>query len=132
MKTTKEQRMAVATEIWAQIRATVSPFVYMSWGVSRKVADEYEGRPALSLRVSGVYHKGWAVISYDYGSDTYKVDLISIRGVVKKHFDDVYCDMLADLLDRHIERGYGSSEEYHKAAMADSQKKFNRYEPSAK
>lgn len=126
MKTTVEERMAVATEIWQQIRAALTVSEVMSWGLSKKIATEYDGMPALALRVSGLQHKGWVYISLDYGRDVYEVDLVSVRGTVKRHLDEVYCDNLGEVLDRIIERGYGSEDAYYKAAMADSNRKLNR------
>lgn len=126
MKTTAEERMEVAKTIWQQVRATLSVWEICSWGVSKKVATEYNGKPALQLRVSGLQHKGWAVVALDYGSDTYEVYLTNIRGEVKKQFEDVYADELGDLLDREIERGTASDGAYLKAAMADSNRKLNR------
>jgi hypothetical protein len=58
--------------------------------------------------------------------DAYEVFFVTVRGTVKKHLDEVYCDNLGEVLDRHIERGTGSDKAYYKAAMADSARKFNR------
>ena len=79
MKTTAEERMEVATTIWQQIRATLTMPEIWSWGVSKKIATEYNGKPALQLRVSGLQHKGWAVIALDYGRDVYEVYLLNLK-----------------------------------------------------
>ena len=126
MKTTSQERVAVATEIWQQVRASLTFSEIMSWGLSKKIATEYNGMPALQIRVSGLQHKGWVIIALNYGIDAYEVFFVTVRGVVKKHLDEVYCDNLGFVLDRNIERGYGSESEYAKAAMADSNKKLNR------
>lgn len=126
MRTTSQERMAVATEIWGQIRASVTVSEVMSWGLSKKIATEYNGMPALQIRVSGLQHKGWVIIALNYGLDCYEVFFVSTRGTVKKHLEEVYCDNLGQVLDRGIERGYGSESAYYRAAMADSARKFNR------
>ena len=126
MKTTSIERITVATEIWRQIRASLTVSELMSWGLSKRVATEYNGMPALQMRVTGLQHKGWVYVALDYGRDVYEVFFVSVRGVVKNHLDEVYCDNLGDVLDRNIERGYGSESAYYKAAMADSNRKLNR------
>lgn len=126
MKTTVEERLSVAKTIWGQIRSTLSPFEIMSWGVSKRYFDEYEGMPALRLRVSGLLHKGWVYICLNYGTDAYEVYFVNMRGVVKKHLEEVYCDNLGWVLDRHIERGDFTEAEYAKKAVADSNRKMNR------
>lgn len=118
--------MTVASTIWGQIRSALTFSEIMSWGLSKKIATEYNGKPALQIRVSGLQHKGWVYIALDYARDCYEVSLVSIRGTVKKHLDEVYCDNLGEILDRNIERGYGSDNAYYKAAMADSNRKLNR------
>jgi len=126
MKTTVEERLAVAKTIWAQIRATLTTSELWSWGISKRYYDEYNGMPALRLRVSGLLHKGWAVICYNYGYDWYEVYFINMRGEVKDKIDEVYCDDLGRVLDRRIERGDFTEAEYAKKAMADSNRKLNR------
>ena len=126
MKTTSEERLAVAKTIWAQIRATLTFSEIMSWGVMAKQALEYEGMPALAIRVSGLIHKGWVVVALDYSTDTYKIYLTQVNGKVKATYDDVYCDTLGEFIDRKVERGEYSAERYHELAMADSARKFNR------
>ena len=126
MKTTSQERISVASTIWGQIRASLTFSKIMSWGISKKIATEYNGKPALQIRVSGLQHKGWVIIALNYALDCYEVYFVTVRGTVKKALDEVYCDNLGDVLDRNIERGYGSESAYYKAAMADSAKKFNR------
>ncbi len=126
MKTTSQERISVASTIWGQIRASLNFSEIISWGISKKIATEYNGKPALQIRVSGLQHKGWVIIALNYGLDCYEVYFVTVRGTVKKTLDEVYCDNLGDVLDRNIERGYGSESAYYKAAMADSARKFNR------
>ena len=124
MKTTPEERMAVAKTIWQQIRATLNVYEIMSWGCSKRIATEYNGMPALQIRVTGLQHKGWVFICLNYGKDAYEVYFVNVRGNVKEHLEEVYSDNLGYVLDRHIERGDYSTERYKKLALADSARKF--------
>lgn len=124
--TTSQERISVASTIWGQIRASLTFSEIMSWGISKKIATEYNGMPALQIRVSGLQHKGWVYIALNYYLDCYVIDFVNMRGTVKKHYDEVYCESLGFVLDKNIERGYGSESAYYKAAMADSARKFNR------
>ena len=86
MKTTVQERINVATEIWRQIRCGVGVTVLMSWGLSKRVATEYNGMPALQMRVTGLQHKGWVYVCYNYGMDAYEVFFVTVRGTVKRHW----------------------------------------------
>ena len=124
MKTTSAERLSIATTIDKQVRATVeSVWVYFSWGISKKIATEYNGMPALQYKVSGVYHKGYVYIAYNYGTDLYDIFFTSVRGTVKNTVEDVYAEDLGGILDRYIERGTTSIEEYARLAKADSEAK---------
>ena len=116
----------VAKTINAQMIATVqNAFVFWSWGVSRKVATVYKDMPALALRVSGLLHKGWVYICLNEGRDVYEVFCVSLKGNVKQHNDEVYCDNLGFVVDGMIERPHEMSDEtYSKKAMRDSAKKM--------
>jgi len=58
---------------------------------------------ALSFKVSGFHHKGTVLITLAW-NDTYTVRLINTRGTIKKVFEEVYCDDLAELIDEQVER----------------------------
>lgn len=73
---------------------------YWSWGVSQKVNFQNKG---LGLKVSGHHHKGWVLITLSY-MDTYSVHIVSNKGEVLQTYDDVYVDMLVDIIDNRIER----------------------------
>lgn len=111
---------AIATTINSQINATTERTVIWSWGVSKRVATLYNNMPALGLRVSGLIFKGWVYVCYNEGTDTYELRFVNMKGVVKKSIDDVYCDMLGEIIDRNVERGNFSEDVYYKKAMADS------------
>ena len=73
---------------------------YWSWGVSQRVNFQNKG---LGLKVSGHHHKGWVLITLSY-MDTYSVHIVSNKGEVLETIDEVYFDMLVDIIDRRIER----------------------------
>jgi hypothetical protein len=117
--------MAVATTIWRQIRAELSLNKIMSWGLSKRIATEYNGMPALQMRVTGLLHKGWVYVCLNYGNDVYEVYFVNTRGAVKRHLDEVYCDNLGFVLDTNIERGTFAADEYARLAAADTARKMN-------
>ena len=79
---------------------TYNPSVFMSWGVSQRVAFNNK---ALALKVSGHHHKGWVVIVLAW-DDTYSVYYISNNGKRKEVQHNIYCDMLRDVIDARIEK----------------------------
>lgn len=123
---TKEEGLQIINTIRQQIRDTAPATTLMSWGVSKMIATIHKDMPTLGLRVSGLLHKGWVYICYDYGTDTYIIYLYSVRGKLKKEITDVYCDELAEVIDTNIERGTMTDEQYHKRAFADSARKMKK------
>lgn len=122
---TQEEIMAIANTINAQLAwsAPVCP-IQWSWGVSKKIASLYRGMATLKLRVSGLVHKGWVLISLNQGSDTYEVRTIDMRGTIKQERLDVYCDQLGKVVDEMVERPADmDTDTYAKEALADSDKK---------
>ena len=81
-------------------QATYNRIKTMSWGARDFKNLSHKG---LLFRVSGHHHKGYVLITYDY-TDTYQVYLISTTFKIVKQFEQVYCDMLQDLIDENIER----------------------------
>lgn len=116
--------LAIANTINRQIEDTTSFWVRGSWGIAKRIATVYHEMPALAIRVSGVYHKGWVFICYNEGNDWYDITFINTRGTVKNTIDGVYADMLGEVLDMHIERGTTSEDEYARKASADTARKF--------
>ena len=122
----KEFIMATAKTIEQQILWSINKWEYLSWGISRKVATEYEGMATLALRVSGAVHKGWVFISLNEGKDCYEVRLLNVaRNKVKRMLEEVYCDNLGAVLDGLIERKTEwTDEQYKKKAARDSARKL--------
>lgn len=118
--------MATAKTIEQQILWSINKFEYMSWGISKKAAIEYDGMATLALRVSGVVHKGWAFISLNEGKDCYEVRLLNVaRTKVKRTLEEVYCDNLGEVLDGLIEKDPTlPDDKYRDKAMRDSAKKM--------
>lgn len=118
--------MATAKTIEQQILWSINKFEYLSWGISKKVAIEYEGMATLALRVSGAVHKGWAFISLNEGKDCYEVRLLNVaRTKVKHTLEEVYCDNLGTVLDSLIERKTElTDEQYKNKAARDSARKM--------
>lgn len=100
---------------------------FNSWGASKRLAMFYEQKPTLALRVSGLVHQGWVLVSLNEGLDVYEIHMkgTDINTPDVKTLDEVYCDELGTTLDSLIEWPTGmSKEDYHRAAMADSAKKW--------
>ncbi len=124
---TNNEIYEIAKTINSQLNATTSFFVRGSWGISRRAATLYNEMPALALRVSGVLHKGLVYIAYDEGRDLYNLYAVSLRGVVKKSVDGVFCDDLGEIIDQMVERSAAMTDaEYQRKAIADSRKKWGR------
>ena len=122
----KEFIMATAKTIEQQILWSINKWEYLSWGISKKVAIEYEGMATLALRVSGAVHKGWVFISLNEGKDCYEVRLLNVaRTKVKRTLEEVYCDNLGEVLDGLIERKTEwTDEQYKNKGARDSAKKM--------
>lgn len=72
---------------------------FFSWGVSQKINLNNKG---LALKVSGHHHDGWVLITLSF-MDTYSVHIVNNSGEVLESIDDVYFDMLVDIIDKKIE-----------------------------
>ena len=106
----KEYVISVAKEI----NKTLNMFaaVTMSWGIEDRRATLYKGMPALRFTTNGFVHKGDVVVALNEGEDLYECYLLKADGTVAREFRQVYVDMLIGLLDREIETGDSTKEEY--------------------
>lgn len=86
--------------------------IQMSWGVSKKVGIMYENMYTLGIKVQGFLHNGWVYISYNEGLDEYEIRLVGDKNQVLKLIKGVFFDEMGDVVDRLVERGYDSDEEY--------------------
>lgn len=76
------------------------PIIMMSWGSKDFKNIDNKG---LIFKVNGRLHKGYVLISLSY-NDTYKVDLINVRGRVIYSISDIYVDMLTETIDGKVEK----------------------------
>jgi hypothetical protein len=75
-------------------------------GRSHAVQDHRDA-PAISFTVSTAKFEGQVTILYDRGGDTYVVELHRDGELVDRH-DEVYFDMLGEVLERLIDDGAGA------------------------
>lgn len=91
--------MEIAKTIIEQIKYA-DKWALMAYGSSNFLAlpesKEYQG--GLEFQVNGFHHKGTVRIQLKW-IDTYTISFISKKGEVVKEVEDVYCDMLVDILD---------------------------------
>jgi len=71
----------------------------MSWGARGWAA----GENFLFFRVSANRHKGYIKITLN-SMDTYDVQLLSMKRVVKKEWNGLYFDQLTEVIDNEIEK----------------------------
>ena len=76
--------------------------IYWCWGVSKKVNYNNKG---LLLKVNGAKFKGWVLITLAW-DDTYTVRYLNAQyNEALPMNENVYCDVLQDIIDRKIESG---------------------------
>ena len=91
--------MEIAKTILEQIKYG-DKWALMAYGsrnfVALKESKEFQG--GLQFQVNGVKHKGIVRVQLKW-IDTYTITFINEKGVTVKEVEDVYCDMLVDVLD---------------------------------
>lgn len=112
----KEYVSAVAQEISDVLNLCCG--ITMSWGLRDRRATLYKGMPALRFSVNGFVHKGDVVVALNEGQDLYECYLIGKDGNVTREFKEVYVDMLIGILDKAVETG-GRTEEEYKEKVAE-------------
>jgi len=80
------------------------PIILMSWGATNFRA--LPGNKGLAFNVNGFNYKGEVKVIFDRGADAFIVEAGSNRQ------DDVYFDELTDVIDRMVETGGKSTEQY--------------------
>lgn len=83
-----------------------------SWGVIGMKATEFRNMNGLTFMVNGFIHKGIVNIVYNAGGDYFEVFTLNENSEVKDHIRDVYFDELVDVVDRLVEKGDFTDEEY--------------------
>jgi DNA relaxase NicK len=81
-------------------------FILLSWGASEfeVIYDKYKEDNGLKFKVNGHHHKGYVEVHYDGCSDLFIVILKNKNGEVLETINDVYFDVLQDIIDTKVER----------------------------
>jgi len=74
--------------------------IVWSWGFNTPVAISN----GLKFHVQGYLHKGWVIVEYDEGYDTFTVRTLNADGSTKQEETDVYIDGLVEVIDGMVER----------------------------
>lgn len=91
---------------------TSSFTIMASWGTTRMRATEFRNMNGLTFMVNGFVHKGIVNIVYNAGGDYFEVFTMNENLEIKDHVRDVYFDELVDVVDRLVEKGDSTDEEY--------------------
>jgi len=86
--------------------------ITFSWGISDRRATVYAGMPAMLFRVNGFVHQGDVVVALNEGQDLYECYLLEDDCKVKRCIREVYVDSLVEVLDRAVETGESTEDEY--------------------
>lgn len=76
--------------------------IMFSWGFHKPVA--LPNNEGLIFRVNGFKHNGFVKVVYNEGKDLFQVILLDSKYNELQRLDDVYFDMLVDVIDRAVER----------------------------
>lgn len=110
------ERYMTAQTTMEQIIAGVGKGVYFSWGCSKKAYCEIDGKCGLALRVNGFCFSGCVIVLLNGGADLYEVytakDVKNLATYKNTH-TGIFCDQLGSVLDKIIEKGNMSDEEYN-------------------
>lgn len=101
----KEHLKEVAQTILDQIIGTTTWSVRGSWGMNNPRYTQYQDHPALIFSVNGFLFSGEVIIALDEGHDVYRLYLWDKVNEPQLVNDNVYCDELGDVIDRHVEKG---------------------------
>lgn len=91
--------MEIARTIIEQIKYA-DKWALMAYGSINFVAlpESKEFHGGVQFQVNGYHHKGIVRIQLKW-IDTYTISFLSKKGETVKEVEDVYCDMLIDILD---------------------------------
>ena len=91
--------MSIAKTIVQQVIA-LDPWAFGAYGTTKvfEIPECKKYMGGLRLTVNGKNHKGNVMIFLKW-SDVYKIVFMSEDGLPVKEVDEVYCDMLVDVLD---------------------------------
>lgn len=95
---TKLEREFNPSETLQWLKSNMS--IYWSWGVARLFKHQDK---ALFLKVNGMIHKGWVMITLGW-NDTYTVRLLNNQYNEISVDTDIYCDVLQSFIDEKVEK----------------------------
>ena len=101
----KEHLKEVAQTILNQIITGTTWDVRGSWGMNNPRYTQYQDYPALIFSVNGFLFSGEVIVALDEGLDVYRLYLWDKVNEPQLVNDNVYCDELGDVIDRHVEKG---------------------------
>jgi hypothetical protein len=90
--------MEMAKYIYSILRSQLN--IMWSWGFNSPIALEN----GLKFKVQGFIHRGWVVVKYNEGKDLFEVILLDKKGNSIKEVEDVFFDMLVDVIDGLVEK----------------------------
>lgn len=98
---------SVGETIRSQIQA-IDGWALMAWGARDFIQGKLDGyHEGLKFRVSGLKFKGWVMILYKPVPDLYEIQTYKVLKGEVIYYDkaeDVYADMLVEIIDGFIER----------------------------
>lgn len=101
----KEHLKEVAQTILDQIIGTTTWDVRGSWGMNNPRYTQFQDFPALMFSVNGFLFSGEVIVALDEGLDVYRLYLWDKVNEPQLVNENVYCDELGDVIDRHVEKG---------------------------
>lgn len=110
---------SVVNTIWTQIVKTTEPNIIGSWGLSglnaTQIVKTINGNElamaALILKVAGFAFQGEVYVALDEGADYYRIYFLK-DGNLQEQCQDIGCEELGQVLDRLIETGGLTKEQY--------------------
>ena len=113
----KEYCLSMANTIYQTFFFSLEKSQVLSWGGTDHTAMWYKDKPSLRMKLNGMVHKGFVIVSYDEGTDTFEVFLLDGQMNEIGHFPETYADELGTLIDEHIERPRGVTEAQYRAGI---------------
>lgn len=95
-----DEDVAMAKYITAILKS--QPEIMMSWGIEPKTVKTITN--GLQFHVSGFKVKGTVKITYDQGSDLFRIDIIPDNDKPQITHDEVFLDQLVSMIDEDVEK----------------------------
>mgnify|MGYP000930049365 CR=1 FL=1 len=104
---------SVAETILSQLKGTTMLNVLASWDIRNFAFTEVREMPSLTFLVNGFKFKGRIFICLNEGADAYEIYSLKEQEKIQLVKNDVMFDEMGDVLDRYIETGENTTEEYN-------------------